>query len=450
MNRITGMGIAIGIVVIAPSLTLVAGAPPQIVRGPYLQLGTNDGGVVRWRTDVPASSRVTFGVFGGAFYQEVVNPTLTTEHEVALSGLQPATQYSYEVGTADLLLTAPDPYRSFTTAPAAGSRAATRVWVIGDSGTANGNAAAVRDAFEAHAASQRADLWLMLGDNAYGQGTDEQYQAAVFEMYPDLLATTWLWPAFGNHDSISANATTQTGPYFDIFTLPTSAEAGGVASDTEAWYSFDWANVHFVCLDPSGSNLASDGPMLTWLAQDLAATTQDWIISFFHHPPYSHGSHDSDDPLDSGGRLLDMRTYALPLLETAGVDLVLSGHSHSYERSFLLHGHYGTSDTLEPSMILDDGDGSEDGDGAYHKHGGQGSVYTVAGSSGKVTPAPLDHPAMFASLPVLGSVVLDIDGPRLDVAFLSDQGVVLDQFTLLQEVLFADGFESGDVLAWIQ
>ena len=81
--------------------------------------------------------------------------------------------------------------------------------------------------------------------------------------------------------------------------------------------------------------------MLTWRENDLAETTQKWIIAYWHHPPYTKGSHNSD----SESRLVDMRENALPILESSGVDLVLSGHSHSYERSYQLHGHYGTSGT---------------------------------------------------------------------------------------------------------
>jgi hypothetical protein len=105
------------------------------------------------------------------------------------------------------------------------------------------------------------------------------------------------------------------------------------------------------------------------------------------------------------------------------VDLVLSGYSYSYERSFLLDGHYGTSDTLVSSMVLDGGSGRPTGDGAYQKatlgsapHGGV--VYAVAGSSGQTGGGSLDHPAMSVSLRVLGSLVLDLQGNRLDATFL--------------------------------
>ncbi len=116
-------------------------------------------------------------------------------------------------------------------------------------------------------------------------------------------------------------------------------------------------NLHFICLDSHETDRSPDGPMLTWLVDDLMATGADWVIAFWHHPPYTKGSHDSDvEP-----PLVEMRENVLPILEDFGVDLVLAGHSHSYERSFLLDSHYGSSATLKPAtMILNGGDGRLD------------------------------------------------------------------------------------------
>ena len=75
--------------------------------------------------------------------------------------------------------------------------------------------------------------------------------------------------------------------------------------------------------------------MMTWLEADLQNNDKLWVIAFWHHPPYSKGSHDSD----TEGKLIDMREIVLPLVEQYGADLVLSGHSHSYERSYLIDGH---------------------------------------------------------------------------------------------------------------
>ena len=106
-----------------------------------------------------------------------------------------------------------------------------------------------------------------------------------------ILRQTVLWPTLGNHDGRSADSATQSGPYYDIFTLPKNAQAGGLASGTEAYYSYDVGNVHFICLDSDDTDRSTSGPMMAWLDEDLAATTQQWIIAYWHHPPYSKGSH---------------------------------------------------------------------------------------------------------------------------------------------------------------
>jgi fibronectin type 3 domain-containing protein len=415
----------IGITVTAPP------DPTVITRGPYLQSGTPTSVVLRWRTSIPSGTRVRYGTAPADLSEIFVDATATTEHAAALSSLQPDTRYFYEVGTLNgwFPATAAD---FFVTSPLPGTAKPTRVWVVGDSGTGDANAAAVRDGFLSFTGSRQADLWLMLGDNAYENGTDAEYQAAVFELFPALLRNTVLWPALGNHDTANSDHPPPTLPYFNVFTLPQNGEAGGAPSATERYYAFDYANVHFVCLDSMSSDRSPGSPMLTWLQNDLATTTQEWIIAFWHHPPYSKGDHDSD--LEAG--LVQMRENVLPILEGHGVDLVLAGHNHGYERSFLLDSHYGAASSFTPSMLKDGGDGREEGGGAYRKPPGvsanQGTVYVVAGSGGRVGPALQAHPAMFTAQAVLGSLVLEVSGNRLDAAFVGVDGAVLDHFTILK------------------
>ena len=177
------------------------------------------------------------------------------------------------------------------------------------------------------------------------------------------------------------------------------------------------------------SGQTADTPMANWLRSDLESTTQEWIIVFFHHPPYTKASHNSDTEQD----LVRIRQNLNPILETNGVDLVLSGHSHAYERSVLLNGHYGLANTIQPEMKIDAGDGRDEGTGAYQKNAqGQGTVYTVAGSSGQATflQADAPHTAMHLTLLELGSMVIDVSGNRLDALFLRENGVIQDRFTI--------------------
>ena len=410
-----------------------AAATPLITRGPYLQTGTANSITVRWRTDQATDSRVRYGASLGSLDSNADTPSLATEHEVTVSGLSADTTYYYSVGTTAAPLAGGDANHFFVTSPATGTPKPTRIWVLGDSGTANSNAQAVRDAYLNFAGATHTNLWLMLGDNAYNTGTDAEYQAAVFNMYPTILRKSVLWSTIGNHDTAQSTNPPAGLPYYQIFTLPVSAEAGGIASGTEDYYSFDYGNIHFICLDSMTSDRSVNGAMMTWLQSDLASTLQPWIIAFWHHPPYTKGSHDSDTET----QLIEMRQNALPILEAGGVDLVLTGHSHSYERSFLIDGHYGSSNTFNASMKKNGGDGREGGNGAYIKPSSglaphEGAVYAVAGSSGQISGGLLNHPAMFISLNSLGSMVLDLDGNRLDAKFLNSAGLVADQFTVIK------------------
>jgi hypothetical protein len=430
----------------------------RLVRGPYLQSASDDRITICWRTDIPGNSTVRYGTTQGVLGESVTVAGTRTNHEVTLTGLVASTSYFYRVETDDgagksgRSPTNADHF--FRTSPPSGTAEPTRIWVIGDSGTANSDAANVYNSFRSYNGQDHTDVWLMLGDNAYSNGTDQEYQEAVFDMYPELLRNTHLWPTFGNHDSYTSGG----APYFSMFHFPTGGECGGVASGTEAYYSFDHGNIHFVCLDSQTSGNYNDklggGGMADWLQADLEATAADWIIAYFHHGPYTKGSHDSD----TESQHIAIRGNLLSILEQYGTDLILSGHSHSYERSRLINGHYGSSSTyVAGTHAIDAGNGSEVGsidgsgnfvlsgaDGAYQKPlatGNAGQVSSIVGSSGLVSnwtngssalvnPAP--HPVFIANLRLLGSMVVDIDGHRLHAVYLDSNGKVRDDFTILK------------------
>ena len=418
---------------VAAALVVGRADAQTITRGPYLTSAAPDRITISWRTSTATGSRVDYGDNISSYTQSTSDPALVTNHEVTITGLLAAHSYAYRVGTPSALLTPADATYAFKTAPLPGAQVPVRVWVVGDSGDNNGSSQAVRDKFAAYSAGQPPDLWLMLGDNAYGAGSDGDYQSGCFNLYPQALRK---WPLFttrGNHDALSSGA---WNDYLDFFCLPSAGQCGGVASGSESYYSYDWGPVHFICLDSEGSDRSKGGPMLRWLRQDLAATEAAWVVCYWHHPPYTNGSHSSDDSGDSGGRMTDMRQNVVPILDSTGVDLVLSGHSHGYERSYLLNGHYGVSSTLTSAMKVGPGDGRTGGNGAYTKpHLNQfpfeGAVYTVAGSSAK-SGNVRSMPCMVTGISTYGSLVLDFNGNRLDARFLASNGAIRDSFTVVK------------------
>lgn len=433
---------------------------PPLTRGPYLQMAAPTRMNIRWRTSSSSIGRVRYGTTVGTLDQtldETAAPASPFNHEVALTGLIPNTTYFYSVGTATETFASGADY-TFTTPPTVGTAQDTRIWVLGDAGKADANQRAVRDAFYNWTGTRTPNLVLQLGDNAYNTGLDAEFQKAMFDMYPTMLRKTPFWSCLGNHETGQSTSSTANFPYFDIYTMPTAGQSGGVASGTERYFSFNHGDIHFISLDSMTSNRSvdntattsvnEDGPMAAWLRNDLASTTATWIICFFHHPPYSKGSHGSDvGDTSYDVQMGEMRQRFLPILETGGVDLVLCGHSHAYERSYLLDGHYGLSSSLTAAMKLDPGDGRPLGTGAYIKpltgpRDHFGAVYAVAGSSGQLSNwesgssavnNPNPHLAHFISLRRLGSMVLDINGARLDATFLREDGSTPDSFTIMKQ-----------------
>ncbi|MDY8137851.1 GEVED domain-containing protein [Aquimarina sp. 2201CG5-10] len=397
----------------------------EIIRGPYLQQGSPTSIIIKWRTDVAENSRVQFGNSTDNLIHTAQDAAVTTEHEVLISGLNSDTKYYYKVGSQSNLYDG-RLNQFFKTAPNYESQEAFRTWILGDPGTQNDRQRAVRDGFLTFSNNTSPDLMLLLGDNAYDYGTDEQYQAALFEnMYENILVNTHLWSSTGNHDLLYG----YEDIYYSIFSFPTNGEMRGTPSGKEGYYSFDYANVHFVTIESSDEDKSSNGVMANWLRQDLQNTNQDWIVAYFHHPMYSNG-HDTDDE----GDLVELRESFAPILEEYGVDLVVYGHSHRYERTGLIKGHYGLSNTWNPNtMAIDDGMGQENNGGAYNKTTKDGTVYVTTGNAGKRGSTSEGKPVHKFVYSSLGSGVLDIKGKRLDYKQLDRDGAVIDYFTIRKD-----------------
>lgn len=425
-------------------LLIPAIAQAELTRGPYVQLVTQESMTIVWRTDLPSTGRVSYGLDPESLTQSLTD-TSTTQHEVKLTGLSPATKYCYAIeDDAGVLAGARADY-CFKTAPA--DTPPFTFWVVGDSGTASGKQGRVRDKMLIHRNGDLPEVYIHVGDMAYSSGTNDEFQEKFFEMYPRELRQIPTFAAIGNHEGGSSDSLTATGPYYDAYVLPAQGEAGGLASGTEAYYSWDYSDVHFIALESHRSELRGEGgAMLTWLQMDLEATDKKWIVVYFHHPPYTKGSHDSDAEVAH----IEMRERALPIMEAHGVDLVLGGHSHIYERSFLVHEAYDTPTTAGPHVV-DQGSGTEAE--PYHKSGPGGSedgaIYIVAGHGGTNVGRDGDspHPLMFFTEIKNGSVLVNVDGASMHIQNVRLDGVVSDDFRIVKGEVLHLTSPSGRVAA---
>jgi predicted phosphodiesterase len=144
---------------------------------------------------------------------------------------------------------------------------------------------------------------LMMGDNMYGGESAQDYKVKFENVYRKLLdEKVKFYAALGNHDESNQR-------FYELFNM-----------NGEEYYNFKKGNVSFYALN---SNYM-DKKQIKWLEEKLAADTSTWKIAYFHHPPYSSGG--------KHGSSTELREVVEPIFVKHGVDVVLAGHEHFYER----------------------------------------------------------------------------------------------------------------------
>jgi 3',5'-cyclic AMP phosphodiesterase CpdA len=155
------------------------------------------------------------------------------------------------------------------------------------------------------------DALLLLGDNVYPAGDPAELENTVRQPFAGVLdGPTELWAILGNHDVKDGNG-------------PPQMEALGMPG---RWWSTTIGDVLLVGLD---SNEADDPEQLAFAERVLATADEPWKIVLIHHPPYSAGYQGSN---------MEVREIWTPIFERYGVQLVLSGHDHDYQRNVEMDG----------------------------------------------------------------------------------------------------------------
>ncbi|MCY1043404.1 metallophosphoesterase [Corallococcus sp. bb12-1] len=373
----------------APPPASTSDSGPVLPRLPYLQSVKQTSAIVAFRTAGACTPTVRYGE-GTSLTNTVSAGVSGTRHAVKLSDLTAGRTYGYVVSACG----STTGLRGFQTSTPSG---ATKVHftAMGDFGTGGSFQKKVMAVMSTPA--WRSELLLALGDNAYPDGTDAEFQAHLFTPMASLLREVPMFATPGNHEYV----TNQAQPYLDNLYLPANNPAG-----TERYYSFDWGPVHFISLDSNCAvGLASAdrctlAAQKAWAESDLAANTRPWTVAFFHHPSWSSGEH---------GSQLTMRRQFGPLFEKYGVDLVLTGHDHDYERSKPMFGDNVAS-------------GSQ-----------RGIPYLVVGSGGAtLRPFATSQPAWTAlrDNQAYGFLDVTVDGGTLTARLITSSNTVRDTLTL--------------------
>ncbi|HMO01673.1 MAG TPA: metallophosphoesterase [Oligoflexia bacterium] len=344
----------------------------QIIAGPYLQDANKDNMTVAWVASDKGYGKLR--IISSTTERRLFRGAPSNYRAVKVFGLKPSTSYRYYIladsGSKKI-------YKAvFKTSPESGAEKF-RAVVFGDSGTASPEQFALAKKIE----KVRPNILIHTGDLIYPKGERENYFGAFFEPYRRLLPRIPFYPALGNHDVSNIDA------YLDYFHLPKRT------SGSERYYSFVYGAAEFFALD-SNLPLDQNSNQYLWLKDNLSQKQENlWRIVFFHHPPFSAGGH---------GDTLRVRESLVPLFEKYQVNLVISGHEHSYQRSHLNN---------ERGIIR--------------------PLYMVTGGGG----APLaehqrDSEKIAVYFRAFHFVILDIDQNLIKTEVIDLSGKVIDNFSL--------------------
>lgn len=178
-----------------------------------------------------------------------------------------------------------------------------RFVLIGDTGTGTAKQKELANLLLRSRQAFPFEFVLLVGDNLYGGEKPADYKTKFEDVYRPLIdQQVKFYAALGNHDEPAQR-------FYEHFNM-----------DGKEYYRFTRGNVAFYALN---SNYM-DKKQIDWLQSELAKDRSDWKIAFFHHPPYSSGGKHGSDT--------ELREIVEPIFTRYGVNVVMAGHEHFYER----------------------------------------------------------------------------------------------------------------------
>ena len=305
------------------------------VRGPIVESTTTTDTKIAWQTLKPTTSVVEYGLTT-SLGKRIESEMLTTDHVLQLIDLEPSATYHYRVGGIAGEIPRFSKTTSFKTLKPSGP---VRLMLLGDSGSGN----LLQHKFAKVIRDNQPDAILYAGDIIYDfkSGPPNYYpDFRHFSVYKKHMKSVPYFTAIGNHELYHGDAA-----YLNAFHLPTNnlptlglkpPNLDYPFSGTEHFYSFDVGDAHVsVLYNPwyAHHNFSKDTNQLHWLTNDLATTSKPWKLLLGHFPVASSASHGYSDY--DGNALpdtIDFGNTIYPIVAKYGVDLMLAGHSHSFEK----------------------------------------------------------------------------------------------------------------------
>jgi hypothetical protein len=381
-----------------PTFVPSAGNGATPVQGLHLTFGRDPARqmVASWITDKSVSRpRVLFGTLEGGFGASVQADTRTYVdgtsgrtvwvHHADLDRLCPGTNYIYAVQhdgatpDAGTFRTAPSGRAPFTFTSFGDQSAPQVTWAKDGSVGLDANSTPATKDIVTGIETVAPLFHLLNGDLCYANlDVDRVRTWNNFFTNNTRSARFRPWmPAAGNHEIERQNGPIGLGAYQTYFKLPsteTDPEMAGL------WYAFTVGSVRVIvlqnddnCLQDGGDvyvNGYSGGRQVAWLERELAAARHsrdvDWIVVAMHQVMISSS--------DANGADLGLRQKYGPLFDRYGVDLVLCGHEHDYERSLAVRGVVSGSETLTPNPVSPKTDVIDSSRGTVHMILGGGGV----------------------------------------------------------------------------
>lgn len=383
----------------------------QLVRKPYLQSAIADSLTILWRTESGDHARVRYKEKGTRKWRDVkgltrITNTEVVENEVTLHQLSPNTTYEYQVFTNNIPLLSDQ--KLWFPSPVSSRDSVFSFFAVGDVGEPvadGGTPNLLAEALEPHIDSFR--FGLLLGDIIYPDGKSEDYDKNLFQYFGNCFPYLPVFTILGNHDWHNPEDN-----YVKEWKLP----------GNEHYYSFNYGNAHFVGLDSRKGDFFEFELQTKWLREDLAKVSEeiDWIIVFLHHQGKSCTYKKDNQSVIS----------LYPIFEEYGVDLVLNGHAHTYER-------------LNPMNGSGEVQVASDGQFGEYKNP-SGFISITAGSGGKLrgigsdpkpfvpNPVNCQHPNLVAAFAHQWAYLsLKIEGRQLiGKAILTETQEMVDQFKI--------------------